>query len=113
MDGRYLSASEAAWRFFEFDVTHRDRPAGVEFDGLTYLDYHKLYNIGPTAAKTAKRVWLDQAPPEKQYKVWRRFKSHVARMTQIWIKSGDVRFLRQILEIQPARSYTDLVTVHK
>ena len=89
-----------------------NRPAGVEFDGLTYLDYHKL-NIGATAAKTAKRVWLDQEPPEKQYKVWRRFKSHVARMTQIWIKSGDVWFLRQILKIQPARSYTDLLTVHK
>ena len=136
VDGRYLSASEAAWRMLEYEMTRRDpavtslpvhlegldliyyddgdaeqakddqtskleryfkRPNSPEFEGLTYMEYYKQFQVAKTAAKTAKQHWTDNVTPPNQMQVYQRFKPHVIRMHNIRLQSGEVWYLRLLL----------------
>ena len=150
IEGRYLSASEAAWRMLEYEMTRRDpavtslpvhlqdldmvyykegeaeqakddqkspleryfkRPTAPQFDTLTYLEYHKAYQVAKTVPKTAAQHWTDCVAPPNERQVYRRFKPHVTRMHTIRLQSGEVWYLRLLLWNTPARSYDELRTV--
>lgn len=148
VDGRYLSASEAAWRLFEYDITRRFpsvtclpvhlkdhnfvtfeegeietamgklsvleryflRPKGPQFDELTYLQYHKTFQVSKTRPKTATEIWTDLSPTDKMF-VYKRFHRHVTRMNNVRLQSGEVWYLRLLLRYKPARSFEDIRTV--
>lgn len=89
------------------------RPRLPEFDGLSYVQYHELYNHDkPSSAPRTLRCDPDELPGAQQHMVWRRTTDHVARVHDLRPSAGQVFYLRKLLLSTPGvRSYRELATV--
>ena len=151
--GRLLTASEATWRLFGYELTRRRpavtnfpvhlenqnfvvydssvasskemavdrvskleryfaRPDGMRFDSLRYMDYYEQFTV-ITAWQKASRTesWTDKIPPPQTAIVRKRTQLHICRMDAKRLQSGELWYLRLLLQHKQARSYEDLRTV--
>lgn len=141
LDGRYICASEAAWRLLGFDIHHRF-PAveglPVHLEGEKSVSFKQHDNLKDGAEKAKKRCsklegWFEEnknIPEAKEYTypqfpqffTWKpdlckwkvRERGTVfGRLSDVHASSGETFFLRMILmHVKGATSYRDLRTVN-
>ena len=154
--GRLLTASEAVWRIFLYELTRRrpavtnipvhledqafvvfdssdnkskknaadriskldryfGRPEGAQFDGLRYVEYYEQFTVtvGTRKASSARNTdtWTDSIPIPQQGTVRKRSLQHICRIDTKRLQSGELWYLRLLLQHRAARSYEELKTV--
>ncbi|XP_020102972.1 uncharacterized protein LOC109720334 [Ananas comosus] len=141
LDCRYLSAYEAVWRLFEFDIHFRQPSVerlGVHLPMMNNVTYHGSQNLinvvnRPNIEKTMFTEWMhtnlayDDArqltyaefPTQWVWhstdKFWSRRKRgyHIGRIIYIHPNAGELYFLRMLLNVvKGPRSYVEIRTVN-
>ncbi|XP_020082082.1 uncharacterized protein LOC109705725 [Ananas comosus] len=141
LDCRYLSAYEAVWRLFQFDIHCRDPTVErltIHLPLMNNIVYHEMQTLDdilrrPDVTKTMFTEWMatnqvyDDAReltyvefPTKWVwhsddKIWtKRKKGHrIGRIVYIHPNSGELYFLRMLLnKVKGARNYTEIRTVN-
>lgn len=156
--GRYLSASEAVWRMFGYELTRREpavssfpvhlenqnyvvynesnknskesakdryskldryfaRPKEPLFEEMKYLEYYEQFTVtvrreDQTSSDCTQNTWYDKVPPPNKGTVRRRTGLHITRMEVKRLQSGEVWYLRLLLQNKPARSFSGLRTLN-
>ena len=93
-----------------------NRPPDARFDNVKYLEYYETFMVikkkPGNSFVIGENLWKDYiSHNSKSWYVYRRKTEHVARMQLKRPSTGDVFFLRLILNHRPVRSYADARTV--
>ncbi|XP_020080111.1 uncharacterized protein LOC109703807 [Ananas comosus] len=141
LDCRYLSAYEAIWRLFQFDIHFRHPSVerlSVHLPMMNNITYHGAQNLinvlnRPNVEKTMFTEWMHtnlnynnarqltyaEFPTEWVWhssdKFWSRRKQgyRIGRIVYIHPNAGELYFLRMLLNIvRGPRSYAEIRTVH-
>ncbi|XP_074324093.1 uncharacterized protein LOC141661011 [Apium graveolens] len=141
LDGRYICASEAAWRLLGFDIHHRFPTVErlpVHLEGENSVSFKQHENLQDVAEKAKKRFsklegWFQankNIPEARQFTyhqfphnfTWKQDQNRwkirergtvFGRLSDVHASSGETFYLRMILmHIKGATSFKDLVTVN-
>lgn len=141
LDGRYICASEAAWRLLGFDIHHRFPTVerlSVHLEGEKSVSFKQHENLQDVAEKAKKRFsklegWFQankNIPEARQFTyhqfpqnfTWKQDQNRwkirergtvFGRLSDVHASSGETFYLRMILmHIKGATSFKDLRTVN-
>ncbi|XP_045783649.1 uncharacterized protein LOC123879800 [Maniola jurtina] len=90
-------------------ITYFNRPAGLNFDNLTYQDFYEKYIIHATRPRTKNVEILETS--NNRFVTQRQRGELVARLFFVAPNRGEQFYLRLLLASYPCRSYRDLLNL--
>ncbi|XP_034839966.2 uncharacterized protein [Maniola hyperantus] len=101
--------TEAANRTTSDLITYFNRPAGINFDELTYQDFYEKYIVHATRPRTKNVEILETT--NNRFVTQRQRGELVARLFFVAPNRGEQFYLRLLLASHPCRSYRDLLNL--
>lgn len=105
---RQDSVADAAQSNSSALLDYFNRPAGDEFENLTYLDFYEKY-IVHSKCPTTKNVKVHRL--QNKFVTKRQRGVNVARLFWVAPNRGEQFYLRMLLALYPCRGYSDLLKI--